>query len=420
MFCRARSEIQVTTSTPSKREAPIMPIEIFNPLKFFKNNLICLAALVASPAFAYFILSNKDSLRANLLDQAPNFEQPTDRINLIHNGDKSNASLNNSAKSPQTEENTNFPDQIEQKQLEEQLAAQQAEQKRIVILKAKELPALAEQERIAAEQAEQQQLAEQLAAQQAEQKRIAALKAKELAALAEQERIAFTKHSPLRRISAPDLKNAIAINGQKNQLVNLQIKAPYSIQTNSTNKQINERMKASRYFQRGEYASSIKSLNIALSATPNNSSLYLERGQAKELAGDQRSAILDYNKAIQLNPNDQGAYLARASSLEKQGEKFLALDDYNKAIKISPLNQTARLKRGALLSEFGDKQKAITDFSIIISFIFGIHFLFLLSKNRAVFPANFSLVAKSQSTLSACFLYACCISLKSCILFWPL
>ena len=113
-------------------------------------------------------------------------------------------------------------------------------------------------------------------------------------------------------------------------------------------------MQANQYFDRGDYASSVESYEIALRNDPNNPAILVELGRAKANLGDYSGAVLDFNSAIKLNPNDSGAYIARGTSLERSGQKGLALNDFDKAISLKPFNTAARLKRKTF--EFGNKQ----------------------------------------------------------------
>jgi protein O-mannosyl-transferase len=96
------------------------------------------------------------------------------------------------------------------------------------------------------------------------------------------------------------------------------------------------------------------------------SSLYKNRGNAKNTLGDYQGAINDFNKAIKINPKDSKFYYLRADVKASLKDMLGAVKDLNKAIEINPKYAEAIYSRGSAKYFLGDKEGAIEDYSKII------------------------------------------------------
>ena len=68
---------------------------------------------------------------------------------------------------------------------------------------------------------------------------------------------------------------------------------------------------------------------------PDDSQLYLNRGNVRDDLGDKQGAIDDYSQAIKINSNYAIAYNNRGNARYDLGDKQGAIDDYSQAIKIN-------------------------------------------------------------------------------------
>ena len=96
---------------------------------------------------------------------------------------------------------------------------------------------------------------------------------------------------------------------------------------------------------------------------PDDSQLYLNRGNVRDDLGDKQGAIDDYSQAIKINSNYAIAYNNRGNVRYDLGDKQGAIDDYSQAIKINPNYALAYCNRGVVRDALGDKHGAIDDYS---------------------------------------------------------
>ncbi|MEZ5429033.1 MAG: TonB family protein [Pyrinomonadaceae bacterium] len=98
---------------------------------------------------------------------------------------------------------------------------------------------------------------------------------------------------------------------------------------------------------RGEFDLAVGNYNKAIELNPQNTSIYVSRGQAFFNKKDYKLAVADYDKAIELNPNEVSAYSNRGISYERMGELEKAISDYKKVIELDEKNEAAKsnLKR---------------------------------------------------------------------------
>ncbi len=111
-----------------------------------------------------------------------------------------------------------------------------------------------------------------------------------------------------------------------------------------------------------DYDGAIDDLTEALDIKPD-SSLFVERGRAKQAKGDLDGAIKDYNEALKLKPKDVVALNNRGIIWERKNKFDKAIDDYTSAIAIDPKYATPYRNRGLTHQKKGDYGPAIKDFT---------------------------------------------------------
>jgi len=118
----------------------------------------------------------------------------------------------------------------------------------------------------------------------------------------------------------------------------------------------------------------IDSLTNQIRNNPNNSQLYLERGQAYFENGDFDKSIADFTQTIQLSPNNYTAYSKRAKVYMETGDYDKVIQDCSEVIQNIQQNQTSELfsaffMRGVSHIFQQDPKKAINDFTMSINTI---------------------------------------------------
>jgi len=119
--------------------------------------------------------------------------------------------------------------------------------------------------------------------------------------------------------------------------------------------------------QRGDTAAAQADFQTALTAHPNDPTVYRERG---EWYLDQRqgaAAVADFQKALELTPNDPPLWLdlgrAYVSYGDNQDQPDKALEAFTHAIQIAPLFQRAYHDRGYVYLHYqGDFPRALADY----------------------------------------------------------
>jgi len=101
----------------------------------------------------------------------------------------------------------------------------------------------------------------------------------------------------------------------------------------------------------------------ALELNPNDSHIYLNRGNAYLNLGQLHQAVSDFTKAIELNPMDEYVYNDRGITYAMLGKTDQAMADFTKAIEVSPKDPTGYLNRGKLHKIEGQYKEAILDYT---------------------------------------------------------
>ncbi|CAN5727339.1 hypothetical protein BH20ACI4_BH20ACI4_06740 [soil metagenome] len=119
-----------------------------------------------------------------------------------------------------------------------------------------------------------------------------------------------------------------------------------AVQNLPTEGEINQSKKLSRegdrFHRRKKYDEAVKSYTEAIGLTPNDYSLFNNRGVSYHTNGDYEKAIADYTKSVELNPYHFSAYNNRGAAYEDLGIIEQAVADYRKALELEPDNKTAK------------------------------------------------------------------------------
>lgn len=88
------------------------------------------------------------------------------------------------------------------------------------------------------------------------------------------------------------------------------------------------------YYQDASFAEAIADFDKAIELAPEDSELYLQRGDIYAEMGKTDLAIADFSKAIESMPDNPEAYYLRARAYEDKGENTLALADFEKVLEL--------------------------------------------------------------------------------------
>jgi Tfp pilus assembly protein PilF len=103
--------------------------------------------------------------------------------------------------------------------------------------------------------------------------------------------------------------------------------------------------------------------NHVLQLEPNSYFAYLNRGNARQKAGDLDGALADFNHALRLNPNDAAPYNNRGSVRLARGDAAAALADFDAALRLNPQHANAYTNRANARQAAGDLAGALADFN---------------------------------------------------------
>ena len=87
-----------------------------------------------------------------------------------------------------------------------------------------------------------------------------------------------------------------------------------------------------------DYYGAIADYSKVIELDPNNSDVYVNRGDTKNSLKDYYGAIADYTKAIELDPDYASAYANRGINKENLGDLNGACKDWRKAASLGHSN----------------------------------------------------------------------------------
>ena len=105
--------------------------------------------------------------------------------------------------------------------------------------------------------------------------------------------------------------------------------------------------------EQGNYPKAVEVLSMASIEYPNETQIFLYRGNYYALMNQASYSIIDFSKALELNPNDASIYYKRALAYEDTRDFERALADYEKLLAMSRFDGKAqRLHEQATLRMF--------------------------------------------------------------------
>lgn len=115
-------------------------------------------------------------------------------------------------------------------------------------------------------------------------------------------------------------------------------------------------------------AEAAKDFTLAIALAPDYGAAYNNRGNARVLLGDQAGAMADFTKAIRLMPANAVPFNGRGKAQLALRRPAAALRDLSRAIALSGRYAQAYANRGAALMALGRYQEAIGDYGAAIQF----------------------------------------------------
>ncbi|HEY6458031.1 MAG TPA: tetratricopeptide repeat protein [Steroidobacteraceae bacterium] len=124
--------------------------------------------------------------------------------------------------------------------------------------------------------------------------------------------------------------------------------------------------RASLYLSRGQFEPAIHDFDELLARDSANSLAYLNRGVAKEQAGNLQGALEDYARSIEVAPS-ASAHFDRANLYVQLDQPDQALADFNAALEIDPNNIKALLGRADM--NYGARRltDSLTDYTRVVA-----------------------------------------------------
>lgn len=116
----------------------------------------------------------------------------------------------------------------------------------------------------------------------------------------------------------------------------------------------------------GEFDGAIADYNSALEALPRFAEAYYNRAIAFQSKGDSQAAIKDYSTALELSPRFGDAYVNRGQTKQARHDLEGAIADYNAALEINPDDVGVYYARGTAYQEKKDLDAALADYSKVI------------------------------------------------------
>lgn len=94
----------------------------------------------------------------------------------------------------------------------------------------------------------------------------------------------------------------------------------------------------------GDVAGALENFDFALRISPDDASLYTDRGTARQRADDPKGAMEDWNRAIKLDPKNAVAYSNRGGARLDQGDTAGANADLLKAVELDRRSTSAYIQ----------------------------------------------------------------------------
>ncbi len=117
----------------------------------------------------------------------------------------------------------------------------------------------------------------------------------------------------------------------------------------------------------GEPGRALGSATLALSLTPDDADLLIDRSIAAATLEHYDDAVDDLTHALDLDPRRADALVFRGAAWRHLGHPELAQDDIDRAFAQDPENPDALLERGILRQRRGDREGARSDWEHAIA-----------------------------------------------------
>lgn len=111
----------------------------------------------------------------------------------------------------------------------------------------------------------------------------------------------------------------------------------------------------------------IEKVNLQIQKKPNDSALYLLRGNLHRLYGHWQESITDYNQAKLLKPNDSAVDLGIGITYLDQGQFKKSIQMLSPVIKQQPFNIRALVSRAKAFRKDGKPLSSAEDYARVIS-----------------------------------------------------
>jgi tetratricopeptide (TPR) repeat protein len=122
--------------------------------------------------------------------------------------------------------------------------------------------------------------------------------------------------------------------------------------------------RALTWFDKGNWQSAVKDLDIAISSCGTDPSYFQTRGAAWCKLGDPARGIADLGVGIELAPQAPVGYRLRAEALEEAGKLSQALADCDKALALGDTSESASFCRGLVLLRLSRYEQAAEEFTV--------------------------------------------------------
>lgn len=120
---------------------------------------------------------------------------------------------------------------------------------------------------------------------------------------------------------------------------------------------------ANCYFDLGDYAQALVSVDKALAMKADDEDLYLLKGNIYNEMGNHDAAIIQLDKYIEMTPEFFYGYYRRGWFNDEKGDRETAIDDYTMAITLEPNYAYAYIGRGRDYDITGQREAAIADYT---------------------------------------------------------
>ncbi len=117
----------------------------------------------------------------------------------------------------------------------------------------------------------------------------------------------------------------------------------------------------------GDVRQAIALLSELIAKYPDDSALYVKRGELHRQRMDWTAALADFGRAVELKPELVAAVVGRGLSLLGSGHAEQAVAALSRAVELAPENLVARMGRARALARNGSHRSAAADFDFVLA-----------------------------------------------------